>query len=449
MSQDDPFDPSQTSRTIIRPTPGRRRQAQQAPQSKPAGQATGQSGHADQTQTNFTATGIFELPNLGHDISVNRLASAALNVMTISTLLRQSSHHPDPEKLFVDIAEEINQFQNQALDAGVSRDDVTVARYLLCTFIDENVLSTPWGCESVWTARSLLSHFHNEGWGGENFFIILNRLQEVPRDKIQLLEFAYLLLSLGFQGRYRVQPNGQRELEQIRQDLFRIIRSTQGDYERSLSPKWKGVEKKESPLNRYLPVWAAGVVSLLLLLLVYTVLLFSLNSVSDPVASAIASLGNKFPEYESPVYQRPRSAKTLAKLLTAEINNGQLAVKISKGREVVVLSGDSFFASGKDTIKEGSEYLVVRVAEALSQLEGQVIVDGHSDNVPIRSLRFPSNWALSKARAEAVASILGNDIGVDRIKAVNGKADTVPIKPNNSRKNKALNRRVEIMLIGV
>jgi type VI secretion system protein ImpK len=76
---------------------------------------------------------------------------------------------------------------------------------------------------------------------------------------------------------------------------------------------------------------------------------------------------------------------------------------------------------------------------------GQVDVIGHSDNVPIRTFRFPSNWELSRARAESVARLLAAGIGPARVRA-DGRGDSEPVAANDTPQGRAKNRRVEITL---
>ena len=76
----------------------------------------------------------------------------------------------------------------------MSPETVLAARYVLCTFLDEIVLGTPWGSESVWSTQSLLSSFHNETWGGEKFFLILDSMLQDPAGNINLIELMYVCL---------------------------------------------------------------------------------------------------------------------------------------------------------------------------------------------------------------------------------------------------------------
>ena len=84
-----------------------------------------------------------------------------------------------------------------------------------------------------------------------------------------------------------------------------------------------------------------------------------------------------------------------------------------------------------------------RIGKALNDVPGPVLIAGHTDNQPIRSLRFPSNWHLSKDRAASAKAVLAGFVKPDRLTA-EGRADTEPVADNNSPEGRARNRRVEI-----
>jgi type VI secretion system protein ImpK len=88
------------------------------------------------------------------------------------------------------------------------------------------------------------------------------------------------------------------------------------------------------------------------------------------------------------------------------------------------------------------------VGDALNQIPGQVLITGHTDDQPIRSLRYPSNWHLSKRRAEAVRDILAVFVAPERLFA-EPRADSEPLARNDTPTNRALNRRVEITLFAM
>jgi len=131
------------------------------------------------------------------------------------------------------------------------------------------------------------------------------------------------------------------------------------------------------------------------------------------------------------------------------IESGQLRVRIVRGRMVVELPEGVLFDSGRARLKESGEETLSEVATVLKQIENrQFQVAGHTDNVPIRSRRYPSNWELSTARAVNVARYLIDEGEVDatRLSAA-GYADTQPVESNETAEGRAQNRRIEIVLM--
>ena len=111
----------------------------------------------------------------------------------------------------------------------------------------------------------------------------------------------------------------------------------------------------------------------------------------------------------------------------------------------VILTSGIFFAPASADLQGKAVPVVIRVAKALSEVQGQVLITGHSDNQPIRSLRFPSNWHLSQARAQSVLDLVAATVPPARLKA-EGRAESEPVAPNDTPENRARNRRVEIIV---
>jgi len=122
-----------------------------------------------------------------------------------------------------------------------------------------------------------------------------------------------------------------------------------------------------------------------------------------------------------------------------------VAVRDEIDRSVITIRGDGLFEPGSDVIAHQYDWLLARVGDALTQVPGQVTVAGHTDNVPIRTLRFPSNWELSRARAESVKQLLATRVPMQRLRS-DGRADTEPLVTNDTPQNRARNRRVDITL---
>ena len=113
---------------------------------------------------------------------------------------------------------------------------------------------------------------------------------------------------------------------------------------------------------------------------------------------------------------------------------------------IVRLAGITLFEPGQAAVRAEFQPLIERIAAVLEQEGGAVKVVGHTDNVPIRTARFPSNVELSQARAKAVGDMLKTKLTKpDRI-SFEGKGADTPIAPNATPAGRAQNRRVEILI---
>lgn len=222
---------------------------------------------------------------------MNPLIDSAVVLLTLAAQLRNTPSHPDAAGLREHVVQQIRVFEQNSRTAGITPETALAARYILCTLLDETVLGTPWGSESVWSAQSLLSTFHNETWGGEKFFMILDRMLQEPAANIDMLELMYVCLSLGFEGKYAVLEQGRSKLAETMDNLFRTIRMQRGDYERELSPHWRGVQDKRNMLVRYVPLWVVGALAGVLLLVTYGGFRFILESSSGPAYQTLENIG--------------------------------------------------------------------------------------------------------------------------------------------------------------
>src|SRR5437867_1771296 len=226
---------------------------------------------------------------------LNPLLVAANRLLNVLPQLRSSVQHPNPIALRDSLAQGIRQFESQARAAGVPTEKVVAARYALCTLIDETATSTPLGASGAWAQQGLLALFHGEVGGGEKFFQLMARLAENPQANQDLIELMYVCLEFGFEGRYRVTEGGQRQLEAIRQRLLMIVRKQRGDYERDLSPNWRGVSAANQRRLGSVPLWVVGAVAGLLLVAIYLGFEWPLRRTSVQPAADIAALPGSAP----------------------------------------------------------------------------------------------------------------------------------------------------------
>ncbi len=137
----------------------------------------------------------------------------------------------------------------------------------------------------------------------------------------------------------------------------------------------------------------------------------------------------------------------LVEKLHSMIEAGQLKVIVRDGRMIIALESDVLFDSGKTTIKPAGQTALARVAQVLAGItDRQYQVAGHTDDVPIHTARFPSNWELSTARAvEVVSFLITSGMKPQQLSAA-GYGEFDPVAPNDTQQNRALNRRIEIVL---
>jgi type VI secretion system protein ImpK len=299
--------------------------------------------------------------------------------------------------------------------------------------------------------------FHKETRGGERFFQLLKKLSQDPGKNIDLLEFMYLCLALGFQGRYRVRPNGLNELAEIREDLYHTIRQQRDRPEPGLSPHWEGLDKSAIEKEPWIPAWLATCIVLLLLVGLFSLWRFGLGNFIDPVHARVMNIGREDSLLPTRLLAPPAAVYIadpgparfgIKAFLEPEVASGQVTVDELPDRIVVSISGDNLFDSGSEVISAQYHPIIRRIGEGLEQTRGKIRVIGHTDNVPMgRNKRFSSNFSLSQARAESVVSLLENTVSNSGRLVAEGLGDTRPVASNATASGRAQNRRVEITLM--
>jgi len=455
MSDHDPFaEPDDTDKTVIRPNPGARRPtaaAQQAPATPPAQAPTPSSASsASATRASGGAVGIAAT-------GMNELVAIATPLFSLISRIRNRAQHLDPEKLRQAVVAEVRRFEETALKAGVEPKNIKVARYALCATLDDVVLNTPWGDQSSWGLHSMVATFHRETVGGDRFYDLLSRLEQDPGGNIDLLEFMYICLSLGFEGRLRVDPTGGTRHQEVRTSLASIIKAQRGTPEQDLSPNWKGADRPHKPLSAWRPVWLATAALAVILALSFTGLSWALGGNTQRLIGQLATIDSgSLPQLSRPAPPPPAPPPTRREVAQLETVSGFLSEEIAEGlievledgNELTIrIAGAAMFASASDVLQDRYRVPLQRVADALNEVEGRVIIAGHSDSIPINTARYPSNTHLSLARATTVKDFLAPLMeSADRVTA-EGRAEREPIASNSTPEGRAANRRIEVILI--
>lgn len=137
----------------------------------------------------------------------------------------------------------------------------------------------------------------------------------------------------------------------------------------------------------------------------------------------------------------------ILQVLEPAIADGRINLSQDQRRIVIRVEEKGSFPSGSAQLTWEFEGLLLEMAKVLATIPGNLTIEGHTDNIPIRTERFFSNWDLSAARAAAVANVLlARDYVQPNRLSVTGLADTEPRFPNSSPENRAKNRRVEIII---
>ena len=362
---------------------------------------------------------------------------------------------------------EVTTFQAICASADIKHEHVVAASYSLCTAIDEAANSTEWGGGGahvphgaadfngehhshaapraghvgVWAGQQLAAHFHGDTKGGDKFFLLVGRLAANPQEHIDLLELMYMVLGLGFEGRFGTGNQARHQLETIRHRLLTILTSARGDVPRDLSPHWKGVAAGKFRLLRSVPVWVTAMLASFALVGMYAWFSFQLQQQRTGLEERIHAIGAM-----QPPPAPPHKPLRLKELLSAEIARGTVSVEEDAERSAVSFKGDDMFVPGQARMNQRILPVIAKVAGEINEVSGTVQVTGHSDNLPIKTREFPDNHVLSTKRAEAVAAVLAEKgVAVNRLK-VEGSGDTVPVTSNSTAAGRARNRRVDIVV---
>src|SRR5262245_25290442 len=216
---DNPFaEPEDDNRTVIRPTPGRRRAP--APEQPPAAPSEPPEPAASRTVASRPAAAPVVAAEGTEDMAVGGdvLAVAAAPLLQLMARLRNTANAPDSGDLYQRTVRQIRVFEQEARDKGVPLEQLRPAHYALCASLDDIVLSTPWGSSGPWGQRSLVSTFHQEVRSGERFFDVLKQMCDNPGRFLPVIELMYICVSLGFMGRYRLSRRGVGDINRIREE---------------------------------------------------------------------------------------------------------------------------------------------------------------------------------------------------------------------------------------
>ncbi|MBI5474546.1 MAG: OmpA family protein [Ignavibacteriae bacterium] len=206
--------------------------------------------------------------------------------------------------------------------------------------------------------------------------------------------------------------------------------------------------------------WLLTYADLITLLLGLFVILYTMSKVDNTkYLSVVKALGGMFgqegvlqgsnaPMQHQAVGSQEEIAGKIRAAMTEDLKTNMVDVSQDSRGVVVHLAEELLFPSGSATLKSSSLSRLDKLGEVLATLRNDIRVEGHTDNVPINTSTFPSNWQLSVARAMNTGDYLMSRHGLspERVTIV-GYSQYKPLAPNTSEENKAKNRRVDIVIV--
>jgi len=336
---------------------------------------------------------------------------------------------------------EINLFSIVCDEVNIPWKKMAIVRYCLCTALDEAAHTAPWGLESGWSQSNLLNHFEGDNDGGNKFFLLIGRLSMNPNEFADALEVLLLILGLGFEGRYSIIEDGDRQLTKIRQRLLTLIQSTRNTTQPALSPHGlqpQGPARREKTI---IPVRLTALCAGVLVASAFIWCKYWLSVRGDRITNDIYAMQN-IKVATMPVKMRLR----LAVLLRNEIQQQLLSVDETQKQSKVVLKGDSLFLSGSTIVQPEMVKVIERVAREVRRVNGDIVIVGHTDSTPINRPGLPNNIVLSEKRAAEVARyFIAAGLPESKVK-VEGVGNNKPLASDATPQGRAKNRRVEFFV---
>lgn len=391
--------------------------------------------------------------------NANPIMRAAGPLLQLLGRLRVALMRASFASLMEQVADAVKFFETDIRSAGISEYQANTAKYILCATADDIVQHIPTEERHVWTQYSMLSRFFGERVGGVRFFEILDHLKTDPLVNYPVLELQHACMALGFQGMHRASVNGLASLQLIQRNLYELLRRVRPKSAADLSPHWRGQALANRRQRARVPVWMVAAVIAALLTGIYFTLRMLLSARAENAAEVALALHPADaielkrriiapppppppppPPDRITQLQRIRNALALEKLpcvMTADQTASFIVIRVCD----LVL-----FEPGRATVLDAFKPVAARVAATLDKEPKHIKIVGHTDNTPISTVRFPSNFELSVERAKAVAAVLKPGLADPGRVDVEGKGPDVPIASNATPEGRAKNRRVEIFI---
>jgi type VI secretion system peptidoglycan-associated protein len=384
----------------------------------------------------------------------NTMMSQAARVLALAASVRSGRAQIPLPDLHRQASAAIGAFDQAIQAAGYPDEQRQRAKYALCATLDDIAQNLPGQVQdgAEWARRSMTVQFFSENIGGDRFWQLVDDMLSRPAQNADLIELFHACLAAGFEGRFRVMPDGKRRLDEIMTRLYAALEHVRSLSQTELSPHWRGHPVPLGKVGFWAPLALAACAALGFLFLAYILFRVILMQAGDPAMTALKAINPDQPLRLSRNAPAPPAApasgqlQTLQTFLAPEIAQHLVVVLQDASTVRVRTTVGELFKSGSDQLNPGRQPLFERIGAAIETQKGAVKVEGHADSDKVSSLSFPDNFALSKARAQTVANIIRTKLSDPTRISVDGLGDSQPIASNDTADGKAQNRRVEIIV---
>jgi len=216
------------------------------------------------------------------------LSDLASECFILILQLRSTNDYGSATILKSRVIEMFDKFENNARRIGIDNEKVRLAKFALVAFLDETIISSEWAEKNEWLAEPLQIKLFDTFNAGEEFFTNMSSLRQRTSANKDILEIFYLCLSLGFKGKYQLQsPENLRRIIddfnlELHPEAFRSIDI--------LSPNGKPRQSIVQTVKTGLPLWVYPTAALVILIIFYLIMSFSISGKLDDVLDILSTL---------------------------------------------------------------------------------------------------------------------------------------------------------------
>ena len=221
----------------------------------------------------------------------NLMLDAASPLFGLVIRLRTLDDLPNLAYVHRTVQNQVSNIREEIQQHGYPIVHQEVYSYALCLYLDEAVMSRPWGNNSCWSHQPLLSIFHDETQGGEKIFVLLERVMQAPREFQDVLEFLYFCFCLGLRGKHALDPKCEDIINALISRMHTVIRELRGPTPQELcDPYTNVVHCPHRPRRWEWPWWSPLVISAVAMVCAYSYYSYRLDLLTAEVLESLDAI---------------------------------------------------------------------------------------------------------------------------------------------------------------